>query len=171
MQFAVLRAAAGGDIDRTMTELADWLIAEGHMPVGVVRDAAPGTGRHPCEMRLRVLPDGPRIAIDQPLGPGSTGCRLDAGALEQAVVEVERRLPGRADIFLLNKFARQEAEGHGFRAAIGHALDRGLPVLLGVGRFSDGAFDAFAGGLAKTLPCDRAMLRDWCRSALKVNTP
>lgn len=171
MDFAVLRADAGGEVERLLTDLADWLIAEGHVPVGVVRDAAPGAGRHPCEMRLRVLPDGPRIAIDQPLGAGSTGCGLNADALEQAVVEVERRLSSRADIFLLNKFGRQEAEGHGFRAAIGHALDRGLPVLLGVGRFSVAPFEDFAGGLAETLPCETTALRDWCRAALKAPAP
>jgi len=168
MRFAVLRGGQGGDVDRLMTGIADWLAAGGRTPVGVVRDAAPRAGTHPCEMRLRVLPDGPRIAIDQPLGAGSTGCRLDPDALERAVVEVERRLARPADIFLLNKFGRQEAEGRGFRTAIGLALDHGLPVLLGVGRFSADPFDSFAGGLAETLPCEAVAVRDWCRRTLGV---
>lgn len=169
MQFGVLRDRGDGDIDRVLTELADWLIAAGRTPVGVVRDAAPAPGSHPCQMRLRVLPDGSLIAIDQPLGTGAKGCRLDADALERAAVEVERRLAGPADIFLLNKFGRQEAEGHGLRGAIGLALERGLPVLLGVGRHNAEAFDAFAAGLAEPLPCDGHALRAWCRAALALS--
>ncbi|TCO72034.1 DUF2478 domain-containing protein [Rhodovulum euryhalinum] len=169
MRLAALRDPSGGLVDQMMRDTADWLLAEGRVPVGAVRDAAPLAGAHPCEMRLRVLPDGPRIGLDQPLGPGARGCRLDADALERAAAETERRLARPADIFLLNKFGRQEAEGHGFRGTIALALERDLPVLVGVGTFSGAAFDAFAGGLAETLPADIRAVRAWCRAVLGLS--
>jgi hypothetical protein len=82
------------------------------------------------------------------------------------VVEVETRLLKPADIFILNKFGQHEAEGHGFRDAVGTALGKGIPVLLGIGRFNSEDFNAFAGGLAEFLPPDQDAIRAWYRDAM-----
>ncbi|WP_212525711.1 DUF2478 domain-containing protein [Actibacterium sp. MT2.3-13A] len=166
MRIAAISSAVSGETDRLLTETAQWLLDQRRIPVGVVRAANGRAGSHPCDMDLQVLPDGPEIAITQDLGPGSRGCRLDAGALERAVFEVEARLAAPADIFLLNKFGQHEADGHGFRDAIGIALERGLPVLLGVGRHNAEDFNAFAGGLADVLPPEQGAIRAWCMAAM-----
>ncbi|WP_243645045.1 DUF2478 domain-containing protein [Rhodovulum euryhalinum] len=79
--------------------------------------------------------------------------------MARAVVEVDRRLSGSVEILLLNKFGPHEAEGRGFRDSIACAPERGLPVLMGVGRFNLEAFDDFAGGLAEVLPPDQEAIR------------
>ncbi|MBK1634823.1 DUF2478 domain-containing protein [Rhodovulum adriaticum] len=168
MRLAALRSEKSGEIDRLLSDTAGWLLRTGRAPVGIVREFNGRAASHACDMDLRVLPAGPRIAITQQLGVGSRGCRLDPEAIEHAVVEVEKRLYGPADIFLLNKFGQHEAEGHGFRDTIARALDRGLPVLMGIGRFNIEAFDAFAGGMAEYLSPKPEAIRAWCREAMEA---
>ena len=82
-------------------------------------------------MQLQVLPNGPVIRINQNLGREARGCRLDGGALEQAVVEVSRRTQS-AQALIVNKFGKLEAAGRGYVPLIVEALDNGIPVLIGV---------------------------------------
>jgi len=79
-----------------------------------------------------VLPDGPVIRISQSLGAGARGCRLDPEALEIAVAAAEARLAAGADLVIVNKFGKHEADGRGFRALIAEAVAAGVPVLVGV---------------------------------------
>jgi len=70
-----------------------------------------------------------------------------------------------ADLFILNKFGPQEADGHGFRDLIAESLARGIPVLLGVGPTMRERFQAFADGLAEELPDDLDQIHAWCLRA------
>jgi len=112
-------------------------------------------------MDVKVLPEGPAIRISQNLGRASRGCRLDTGALETAVGQVERALDRGADILIVNNFGKHEAEGRGFRFAIAEALSRDIPVLVGLNALNRGAFEDFTGGLAEFLPPADETLEDW----------
>lgn len=117
-----------------------------------------------CDVDLRILgDDGPSVRISQSLGAGSKGCRLDPGALEDAVHRVSRAIEW-ADLLIVNKFGKQEAEGRGFRPVIAEALGAGLPVLTAVAADQAEAFHAFAGDLAQEVPVADAL--NWCRGAL-----
>lgn len=115
-------------------------------------------------MDLRVLPDGPTLRISEDRGDLARGCTLDSGALEQTVLEVERRLDG-ADILIVNKFGKREAEGRGLVPVIAEALHRGLPVLVGVNGLNLAAFLAFAGKAIEGLPTSPDAVTDWCIAA------
>ncbi|HEX9858575.1 MAG TPA: DUF2478 domain-containing protein, partial [Paracoccaceae bacterium] len=128
---------------------------------GAVQSNAPCDASPHCDMDLAVLPDGPVIRISQSLGTASSGCRLDAGALEQAVEEAGRRLAG-AEVLIVNKFGKHEAEGRGFRGLVAEALAQGIPVLIGVNNPNHAAFMAFVGDLAEPLPDDVPAIVDWC---------
>jgi hypothetical protein len=67
----------------------------------------------------------------------------------------------RADLFILNKFGPEEAAGRGFCAAIGAALEQGIPVLVGVGGASQAAFEQYSGGLATALAPRPDAILDW----------
>ena len=101
------------------------------------------------------------IRISQDLGPSARGCRLDAAALEETVAIVEERLAHGADILIVNRFGKQEAEGRGFRSAIALALSRDIPVLVGLSQLNLEAFSAFTDGLAQELPAEIGALEDW----------
>ena len=161
MRLATITLPGRGETDRLLAELAARLQGQGVALAGAVQfnlDCGDD-----CEMEVQVLPDGPVIGISQTLGPGSQGCRLDAGALETAVAEVAARMAG-ARLLIVNKFGKHEAEGRGFRMLIGSALEAGLPVLIGVNAMNMQSFQAFAGEMAE--PLDPEGLEDWLAEVL-----
>ena len=117
-------------------------------------------------MDVRVLPDGPDIRITQALGKGSTGCRLNPAGIAEAVAAVENSGIAGAGLFVLNKFGPQEAEGHGFCAAIGTALEHDIPVLVGVGKGSRAALEGFVDDLGEALPPESEAIYAWCKAAM-----
>jgi hypothetical protein len=122
-------------------------------------------------MDLRVLPDGPVVRISEDRGDLARGCTLDSGALEQTVWAVQCRLDG-AEVLIVNKFGKREAEGKGkgkgLVPVIAEALDRGLPVLIGVNGLNLAAFLAFAGEEVAALPGEPAQIADWCRAGIRL---
>ncbi len=161
MRLATITLPGRGETDRLLAAVAVRLQGQGVALAGAVQfnlDCGDD-----CEMEVQVLPDGPVIGISQSLGPGSQGCRLDAGALETAVAEVAARMAG-ARLLIVNKFGKHEAEGRGFRALIGSALEAGMPVLIGVNAMNMQAFQAFAGEMAE--PLVPAELETWLAEVL-----
>lgn len=113
-----------------------------------------------CDMQLQVLPDGPVIRINQNLGTLAKGCRMDGGALEQAVMEVSLRTDT-AQLLIVNKFGKLESAGRGYVPLIAAALDMGTPVLIGVNALNLPDLLSFAGGMAKELPGDPQLIAEW----------
>lgn len=167
MKIAVVSSPIAGQTDQLLSDVAAKLIAGGWQVSGVVKifEETP-VGDHHCDMDLRVLPDGPVIRITQSLGEGSAGCRLNPAALVEAVAATESAKTGASDMFILNKFGPQEAEGRGFCDAIATALAQGTPVLVGVGKGCRAALDAFVDGMADVLPNQPEAIFDWCTTAI-----
>jgi hypothetical protein len=113
-----------------------------------------------CDMQLQVLPDGPVIRINQNLGRAAKGCRLDGGALEQAVMAVATRTEG-AQVLVVNKFGKLESSGRGYVPLIADALEKGVPVLIGVNTMNLPELLTFAGNMAQELPGDPQVIADW----------
>lgn len=168
MKIAYVTSPNRGETDQLLADVAEKLQGGGTALVGIVKALGYASGfANGCDMKLRVLPEGPVIKITQDLGSGSDACRLDPSAIANAVATVESGSLGNADLFILNKFGPEEAAGRGFCNMIGTALDHGIPVLVGVGGASKPAFETFAGGLATALPPDAQAIFDWC----KLETP
>ncbi len=167
MRIAVVSVKERGETDRLISETAAYFLAQGARLSGIVKVLEDGGDSTCCQkMSVQVLPDGQLIAITQDLGKGSDACKLDPGAIARAVNEVEKQSLEGVQLFILNKFGPEEADGRGFRAAIGAALEAGIPVLVGVGGPSRVAFDAFADGLAETLPPEAGAIRSWCHGVM-----
>lgn len=150
--------------DAVLAAVAERAALAGIALAGTVQLSDPDQPQEKCSIVLGLLPDGARRDISFPLQPGVTGCRLDAGALEAAVMEVHDRLHA-AQALVVNKFGKQEAAGRGLVAAIGEACGRGLPVLIGVSPPWRDAFLAFADGKASPLPAEADRVMDWLRTA------
>ncbi|MDP5306698.1 DUF2478 domain-containing protein [Paracoccus spongiarum] len=157
--FGLPDSAAPGEADRLLARLVDDLTAAGLRLAGAVQHNLGGDGDCACEMDVVVIGEEDRpVRISQSLGRGSTGCRLDAGALEVAALRVARRLAG-ADLLIVPKFGRQEAAGRGFRDVIAQAIGGGLPVLLHVPPEQRADFLGFCDGIGERLAPDA--LADW----------
>lgn len=169
MKIACISSSKRGETDRLLSQLAASLEAGGKTLAGIVKELEYASSfENGCDMKVRVLPDGPVIKITQDLGDGSDACRLDPGAIAEAVSRVASGSLDNVDLFVLNKFGPEEAAGRGFVSVIGEAVDRGVPVLVGVGGASLEAFHSFAGGMAETLSDDQDVLRAWCDAAISA---
>jgi nucleoside-triphosphatase THEP1 len=161
MRIAYVSLQGRGRTDALVAEVAERLAARGLRLAGTVQSNHERPDRRKCDMDLRVLPDGPTLRISEDRGDLARGCTLDSGALEQTVFEVERRLDG-ADILIVNKFGKREAEGRGLVPVIAEALHRGMPVLVGVNGLNLAAFLAFAGEEIEGLPTNAEAAAAWC---------
>lgn len=150
-----------GANDRFLSGLVAALQARSLPVAGLVQANVERADRPWCDMEITVLPDGPRLRINDDRGALAKGCRLNHGALEQAVHALLQRLDGAA-LLVINKFGKQEAEGKGCVPAIAAALDLGIPVVIGVNGLNLPAFHAFAGDLAQPLPETAETALDWC---------
>ena len=168
MNLAYTMAPGRGDTDQILLGLATELANRGLRCCGTVQINTERADSGPCDMDVKVLPDGPVLRISQDLGPSARGCRLDPAALETAVGLVSASLPPGADVLIVNKFGKHEAEGRGFRSVIAEALALGIPVVVGVNALNLPAFDAFAEGIATRLPPEADALRDWVTEALQT---
>lgn len=151
-----------GTADRLLTETAVALERQGLRLAGAVQQNLDRGEGQECDMDLRILGDGTVIRISQNLGAGSEACRLDTGALAQAVARAEAVLAQGADLVIINKFGKQECFGRGFRDFIAQALAQGVPVLLSVPAEQLPGFHDFAGDLAQPVAPGAAL--DWCRA-------
>ena len=164
--LAFLRAPETGQTNRLLAGLASRLAARGVRVCGSVQIDSPRAGQARCDMDLRLLPDGALLRISENRGIGAGGCQLDPGALEAAVAEVTSRLAQGADLLIVNKFGKQEADGHGFRALIAEAVASGIPVLVGLNAAGAAGFAAFAEGLAEALTPEAEALDQWALAAI-----
>jgi nucleoside-triphosphatase THEP1 len=151
-----------GDTDEILARLAARLAKCGLRTCGVVQiNTAREDCQHPCDMDVKVLPDGPVIRISQSLGREAKGCRLNPEALEGAVAEVIKRLAEGVDVFILNKFGKHEADGRGFRDVIAEALSQDIPVITGLNKQNLEAFMTFTDGIAEQVSADVDVLAEW----------
>ncbi len=163
MNIAYTMAPGRGDTDQFLFALAQELASLGYRTCGTVQINTE-RGGHPCDMDVQVLPDGPVLRISQSLGANAKGCRLDPSVLETAVGQVTMRLNQGADVLIVNKFGKHEADGRGFRAVIADALSQGVPVIVGLSALNAEAFHVFTGDCAIALKPDRQEILDWLQS-------
>ena len=75
-------------IDATFAALARRLGDAGWRVTGAVQHTARDAEGRLSRMELHLMPEGTAVNLAQDLGAGARGCRLDPGALEQAVQEL-----------------------------------------------------------------------------------
>ncbi|WP_071675161.1 DUF2478 domain-containing protein [Nioella nitratireducens] len=167
MNIAYTMAPGRGDTDLVLFTLADRLRGLGYRCCGTVQINSERADTGPCDMDVKVLPDGPVLRISQSLGRASKGCRLDPNALEAAVGHVGARFAGGADCLIVNKFGKHEAEGRGMRTVIAEALSRDIPVLVGLNSLNQPAFDAFTAGMAVQLDPEVDALLEWLQEKMR----
>lgn len=168
MPIAYVSLAGRGATDALIADavalMTGALVTDARLAGTVQRDVV-RADRTLCDMELVVLPDGPVFRINQDRGEAARGCRLDGGALEEAVVEVATRLAG-AEALVVNKFGKLEAQGRGYVPLIATALERDLPVLVGVNRLNLADLLAFCDGMARALPPDPTAVADWLKAEI-----
>ncbi|MEP2531562.1 DUF2478 domain-containing protein [Shimia sp.] len=163
MKLAYVQSDKTGQVNLLLAKAAQTLIDNGVRVVGTTQIDTPNPNATKCDMDVRVLPDGDVFRISQNLGQNARGCRLDTDALERAVAQTIPRLQD-AELLIINKFGKHEAEGRGFRELIGEALSRDIPVLVGTNALNIDAFQEFCDGQATCLTAEPDVVLTWLRS-------
>ncbi|MCI2394980.1 DUF2478 domain-containing protein [Aliiroseovarius sediminis] len=166
MKLAYVIAPGRGKTNLLLAGVADALAKRGRTLCGTVQLDTERAEEHHCDMDVLLLPDGPKIRISQYLGADAQGCKLDPDALETAVGQTEERLKAGADLLIVNKFGKQEAQGRGFREAVGEALARDIPAIIGVSEGARLAFMNFVGE-AEQLDPDHDAVLEWALNATR----
>lgn len=138
--------------------------ARGLSLVGVLQHQAFPDGDRRCDVVLEDLATGHRTALFENRGPGARGCRLDEAALAEATARVEGSLEHAPQLLVLNKFGKVECDGGGLRDLIASAIDREIPVVIGVPQRNLGAWREFAGEFAVELTNDAREVERWLES-------
>lgn len=149
------------DVDPALEALVSRARELGVSMVGCLQVQLPDPGSCCPISHLENLASGAQTRITQPLGSGSTGCRLDPGALANAAENLLRQLETKPDVLILNRFGRGESEGRGFRPVIERALELGIPVLTAVKDRYTPEWETFSADLSTYLPADADTLLSW----------
>jgi hypothetical protein len=128
---------------------------------GVVQHQAFEAADRRCDVLLEDLTSGHRTALFEDRGTGAQGCRLDQAALAEATARVEGSLENAPQLLVLNKFGKVECGGGGLRDLIASAIDRGIPVIIGVPRGNLEAWRNFADEFATELSDDAGQILEW----------
>lgn len=159
--IAAIKHKHGPDVDPALEALVAKCRRLGISMVGCLQVQLPDPGSCCPISHLEDLASGTQTRITQPLGSGSTGCRLDPGALANAAEALMRQMNGGAEVLILNRFGRGESEGRGFRPVIERALELGIPVLTAVKERYTPEWETFSDDLATYLPAEPEALLAW----------
>lgn len=160
----IYEAGEGPQIDAILATAAAQLCRDGWALAGTVQRSAERADRCRCDMIVVDLASGSEMSIFEDRGPEARGCRLDPAALERLVAMTLNAIDRGADLVIINRFGKQEAEGRGFRHAIAEAMQLGIPTVTVVARANIDAWRQFAGGYGIELMADAATIISWCRA-------
>ena len=167
ISIAALKHPDGTKIDRTILKIVHRLRQQGYRLAGAVRADITPPDENRCDLFLEDLSTSTVLPISQDLGTGSHACRLDDAALDAIAVKVEASLLDGVDILILNKFGKQEAEGRGLRSPIVNAVNRGIPVLVGLNSGRVQSWNEFCGTTGEIFDPDDTAVDRW----LEANLP
>ncbi len=156
----------GPEMDRILESVAHDLAADGLRLAGAVQHTAHPASSPRCGMVLEDLGSGGihPIAVDP--GIEVQGCRMEPEKIETLAMLAGEAIDRGADLFVLNRFGKNEIAGRGYRDVISEAVSRGIPVLVGVSSANAGKWDAFASAGYERLDIDGEAARAWCRKAV-----
>ena len=161
LEIAYTLVTGRGQTDPLLAQVAESALKQRVKCIGCVQYNSMPENLRLCDMDVKVLPDGPMLRISETRGPEARGCRLDPNALETAVALTAEALGAKPDLLIVNKFGKHEASGRGFRPIIADALEKDIPVLVGVNALNEDAFSEFASGCAELLHADVNAVLTW----------
>lgn len=164
-------AGEGGHADIILDAVASRLLSDGRKLAGAVQRNTHDGDRCRCEMTLQDLASGTLVQISEDRGAEAKGCRLDTSALEEIVGLVCASLESGAELLIVNKFGKREAEGHGFRQAIEGACTAATPVLMMVSSENKPACREYVEAAYIELPLDEEAVIAWCRDVMDAHRP
>jgi hypothetical protein len=158
--LAAVVYGAADDPDRLISGFAADLRRSGRRPVGVVQLGRSCRAENP-RLGVVVLPDGEVVRLAPHEATFAAGCRLDPDRLAGLACRLAAAIEDGADLVVINRFGRSEAEGKGLIDLIPQALAADIPVLIAVPERRFAAWIRFSEGMNVRLACRRDALDRW----------
>lgn len=161
--IAVVQGASSEAIQQLFADLLDTPWRPARIAGVIEAMGAPENAPGECGLEmLRSITDGREFSLFQDLGAGSTACALDPTGVAEACAAVCGDIAAGADLVILSKFAKLEAEnGSGLMAAFVAALEAGVPILTAVSPGRREKWDAFAAPYYEGLGPDLNEIAGW----------
>jgi len=139
------------------------LQGQGYVVRGLIqRNDLPPEGGCACTMNLIDVESRREFKISQDLGPHSEGCRVDTAQMAEASGVLRQALAEKADLIVVNKFGKLEAEAKGLADELLTIMASGTPVVTTVETPLLERWRDFSGGLAHELsPTCGGLMRWW----------
>ena len=161
-RIAAIRGASTAEIQVLLARFAERRIEEGLRVAGVIEEPAGGVDCGICNsLVLRDTAGSTIIPITQNLGPGSHACKLDSAGLAAGCQAVLAAIEQGANVVVLSKFGKVEAEGGGLLDAFQAAAVAGVPCVAGVKPSYAEHFLDYAGGYSQWVEPSEAALEGW----------
>lgn len=147
--------------DRLLREFVQDLITRGYRVVGLIQTRLADGGA-----AVTVLPTGETIPLAprrETVSPSSRPdpCDRDPCDLATPAARIDALIPTGADLVIINRFGKLEAEGTGLVDEIARALSFNIPVLVAVPEFRFAEWLSFCKGMGVKLPCRNGSLQGW----------
>jgi Protein of unknown function (DUF2478) len=142
--------------DRLLREFVQELTLRGCRVVGLVQTRLGDGGA-----AVTVLPTGETIPLSQRHGTLSNSSRLEPCDLAEAAARIHALIQPGADLVIINRFGKLEAEGTGLVDEIAGALSLDIPVVVAVPEFRFSEWLSFCRGMGVKLPCRKGSLQCW----------
>lgn len=170
---AAVAYGPGEDVDTPMAACAATFTDRGVRVGGLLQRFGARIAAGKRDMLLTVLPAGETIRLSEPRGPGVMGCTLDPDALARGAMALRASIRRGADLLLVGRFGKEEADGDGLRDELAEAVLAGIPLIVGVRRSLLQAWFSFLGGAGPVLAPDLPALLDWATPMLaqRVSAP
>jgi Protein of unknown function (DUF2478) len=161
-RIGAIHGAATAGIQKLLARFAERRIKEGLRVAGVIEEPAGGVDCGVCDsLVLRETAGSTIIPITQNLGSGSSSCKLDSAGLAAGCQAVVAAIEQGADVVVLSKYGKVEAEGGGLLDAFRAAAEAGVPCLTGVKPSFSEPFLEYAGGYSQWIEASDAALEAW----------
>ena len=119
---------------------------------------------HDSVLGTVILPRAQIVNIAHGSAHDGRQCSIDTAQLAQVAATIAAAVDHGADLVILNRFGKLEAQGRGLIALVKRAADADIPVLVAVPEHRFAAWIEYAGGMSVRLPCRRAALDHWWQS-------
>jgi hypothetical protein len=142
--------------DRLLREFVQDLITRGYRVVGLIQ-----TRLADGSTAVTVLPTGETIPLAPRRRNVSPSSQPDPCDLATPAARIDALIPTGADLVIINRFGKLEAEGTGLVDEIACALSFDIPVLVAVPEFRFAEWLSYCKGMGVKLPCRSGSLQGW----------
>ena len=171
--FASVVYGAGDEPDRLLLDFSEHLCRSGFRVAGIVQLGRTGEAGN-ANLGAVMLPGNEVVGMAHDSGGKPCGCRLHAGWVAESASIIAATIEQGADLVIVNRFGKLEAEGRGFIDLIKQAVMADIPALIAVPEHRFTAWIRYSSGMHVRLACRRTALDGWWQSvvgAAGVRTP